>query len=389
MKKSKLCLLIVLLVLLTSCQKVKEIHDQAYAVGMGVDYVEDEYHVVLQFLDFSNVAKSEQGKAAEKIPVWLAKGTGKTIETALIDVYDTVEMQVNYEQLNLVLFGEGIITSPEQLERAFETFTSSFTVRLTAWSYGTKEKFEDIFTSSVMFDFPFSYSRLNQPGEGMQQNATVKAIALRDFVLRINERPKTTMVPSIKLNKKNVLKSTEPVVTTVIDGAYIFSDKTYNGWLSTTDLKGYIWTNNQSQRALTEIEEEKGKHIVVELLEPSIKLKKKKNERSYDIEVDLRAMIKESVAPKVTEAQIKKRIETLVEKEVEKTYKVGQEIGADIFQLEDHLFRYHFKDWQKNKSEQQNVKLADIVINVKPLYSIDKYKKTRKDANTTRDEQTK
>ncbi|WP_175639734.1 Ger(x)C family spore germination protein [Metabacillus schmidteae] len=386
MKRIRILSLLCLLLILTSCENVKEIHNQAYAVGMGVDYIEDEYHVIIQFLDFSNVAKTDQQKSAEPVPVWLAKGKGKTIETALNDIFNTLQMRVNFEQLNLVLFGEKMITSTEQIEDAFNTFTSSFTVRLTAWSYITKENLEDVFTSSVLFDFPFSYSRLNQPDEGSKQNATVQAISLREFVLQLNEKTKTTIVPSIKLNKDLMMKEKTKEPAAVIDGAYLFKDETYKGWLSLQELKGFIWTHNNSKRSVTEIEPDKGSILAVELLEPHIELKQDDVKESYNIEIDLTALIKESVEKYVNQEEIKKEIETLVKEEVEKTYKTAKKLGADIFQLEDHAYRYHFKEWQKNKEDQKNITLSTVTINVKALYSVDKYKSRKNDANTKREE---
>ncbi|WP_026558914.1 Ger(x)C family spore germination protein [Bacillus sp. J37] len=385
MKKIRALFLVSLLAVLTSCHNVKEIHNQAYAVGMGVDYVEGEYHIILQFLDFSNVAKTDQQKSAEPVPVWMAKGKGRTIETALNDIFNTIQMRVNFEQLNLVLFGENMIASTKQLEEAFNTFTSSFTVRLTAWSYITKEKLEDVFTSSIIFDFPFSYSRLNQPDEGSKQSATVQAISLREFVMQLNEKTKTTIVPSIKINKDLMMKEKTKEPAAVIDGAHLFKDKTYKGWLSIQELTGFIWTNNNSERSITEFEPEKGKILAVELLEPNLKLIPEKVKGSYNIEVDLTALIKESVDQHVTQNNIKKEIENLIKEEVEKTYKTAKKLGADIFQLEDHAYRYHLKDWRKYKEEQKNIYLSDVTVNVQTLYSIDKYKSIKIDANTKRE----
>ena len=386
MKKIRIFFLLIMLLVLTSCQNVKEIHNQAYAVGMGVEYVENEYHVIIQFLDFSNVAKTDQQKSAEPVPVWMAKGKGRTIETALNEIYSTIQMRVNFEQLNLVLFGEGMIESTEQMEEAFNTFTSSFTVRLTAWSYITKEKLEDVFTSSIIFDFPFSYSRLNQPDEGNKQNATIQAISLREFVLKLNEKTKTTIVPSIKLNRDQMIKEKTKEPSAVIDGAYLFKDKTYKGWLSIQELKGFIWTNRDSTRSVTEIEPENEHVIVVELLEPNVKLIQNREKESYNIEIELTALIKESVDKHVTQEKIKQEIKSLVKKEVEKTYKTAKNLGADIFQLEDHAYRYHFKEWQKYKQEQKDINLASVTVNVEPLYSVDKYKSVKNDASTKREE---
>ncbi|MBO1514680.1 Ger(x)C family spore germination protein [Metabacillus bambusae] len=379
----KIWILTIMFILLSGCGRVKEIHNQAYAVGMGIDYVDNEYHVVIQFLDFSNVAKTDQGKSSDQVPVWITKGKGKTIETALSGIYQTIQMRVNFEQLNLIIFGEGLITS-KQLYEAFQSLTSNFTVRLTAWTYGTQEKFDDIFTSSVIFDYPFSYSRLNQPNEGNQQSSTIPAITLRDFVWRLNEKTITTIVPSVSLNEQHIFKESKPIKAAVINGAYILNDKTYKGWLSTSDLRGFIWTNDESIRSITTIKEDKDHLVEVELIEPEIKLKKKKDELSYNINVNLRAMIRESLDSDMAQEKIKKKVEVKVKEEVKKAFNAGKELGADIFQLEDNLYRYYNNEWLNNKHENP-IELANIKVNVIPLYSIDKFKSKKQDANTKRE----
>ncbi|WP_197089552.1 Ger(x)C family spore germination protein [Bacillus sp. SA1-12] len=379
---SKLLIFASMLIFLSSCGSAKEIYNQAYAVGMGIDYIDDEYNVVIQFLDFSNVAKTDQGKSSQSVPVWLAKGKGNTIEAALTDIYQSVQMRVNFEQLNLIVFGEGIIKS-KQLEEAFQSLTSNFTVRLTAWAYGTNMSFEDIFTSTVIFDFPFSYSRLNQPDEGNQQSSTIPAITLREFVWRFNEKAMTTIIPSVSLNEQNILKEDRPKKTAVINGAYILSNKAYKGWLSTSDLRGFIWTNNESNRSITTINEEKDNLVTVELIEPKIKLKKNVNGLNYNVIVRLRAIVKQSLDSHLSQEKFIKKVEDAVKKEVKKTFIAGKEIGADIFQLEDNLYRYHYHEWKNNKQEQP-IDMANVKVKVETLYSIDKYKSKNSDANTKR-----
>ncbi|MBX4384197.1 spore gernimation protein GerC, partial [Mycobacterium tuberculosis] len=57
--------------LLSGCQKPVEIQYQAYAIGFGVDFIDEEYVVYVQFLDFSNVAKTESSSINQDKPVWL------------------------------------------------------------------------------------------------------------------------------------------------------------------------------------------------------------------------------------------------------------------------------------------------------------------------------
>ncbi|MEJ9231846.1 hypothetical protein LAV79_20730 [Peribacillus butanolivorans] len=141
-----------------------------------------------------------------------------------------------------------------------------FLIRLKGFTYGTEKKLEEIFTSKVPFNYPFTSSRINQPDYMQQQESTVPAITLQELIYQYNEKTKTILLPNILLEEDIMKKDTDNVPVTTFNGAFIIKDKKLKDHLSKNDLKGYIRVNNKAVRSLVNMEERKIKRITKILL---------------------------------------------------------------------------------------------------------------------------
>lgn len=78
-----------LLLTLTGCWSRYEVQNMNYATAVGIDYVDGQYTLYVQLLDFSTVAKLEGQQKAEQPPVWVGKGEGSSFTEAANDLYST------------------------------------------------------------------------------------------------------------------------------------------------------------------------------------------------------------------------------------------------------------------------------------------------------------
>lgn len=358
---------------LAGCSQVNEIQFQAYAVGLGIDYIDDEYKVFLQFLDFSNVAKSEQGKSPQKSSVWITSGSGKSIEAAFTKMYQGVQLPVNYDQLNVILFGKSLIE--HKLGKTLQALDTNYNIRVTGLTYGTEKKLEDIFTSQVPFNYPFIYSRINEPSFMQQQDSTIPAISLQELIYQYNEKTKTIMLPNISLDNDTMKENTDKVTMSTFDGAYIIKDQTYKGILSEKELKGFIKVNNQTVRSLVTFKGAHDEETAIEILNPKIKRRvfTKNHTLAYGLNIKIRANIRES-NHNIINLNVKKALADKLRTEVYQSYKNSQAIGGDVFQFEDYMYRYKNSDWKTchHQGTFPTLKKEDIHIKISPLKSINK-----------------
>ncbi|MBO0999646.1 Ger(x)C family spore germination protein [Bacillus sp. SD075] len=362
------------MLILTGCVKINEIQYQAYVVGLGIDYLDNEYHVHLQFADFSNVAKTQQGKNDRPAPVWLATGTGKSIEEAFTKVNQGIQLPVNFDQLRVFLFGKSLLEN--KLETTLQALDSNYKIRLTGWTYGTEEKLEDIFTTKIPFNYAFTSTRINKPEYLQQQDSTVPSITLQELIYQYNEKTKTILLPNISIKKDAIKSDTKKVPVSTFNGAFIIKDKKLKDLFSENDLKGYIRVNNKTFRSYMTISKSKGdneEYIVIELLKPKLKRRftNKQNDMSYRLDIKITGIISESSYGMV-DPKIKKRIEEKIKDEVYETYKKSHGINGDIYQFEDYMYRFMYNDWKKYHDEKKfpTLKKEDIHVNITSLKSI-------------------
>lgn len=361
---------------LTGCIKINEIQSQAYAVGIGIDYVNDEYYVILQFLDFSNVAKSEQGKNTEPSPVWISEGKGKTVSEAITNIYEGIQVPVNYDQISLCLFSESILDN--RIEEALEFLDTNFNIRLTAWVYGTANSISKIFTTKLPFYYAFSYSRLVQPQYMQQQNSTIPSISLQELIYMNNEDTKTLLLPSISIDDVIIKEDLKQIPVTVFNGAYIMKGTELKGHLTKKEIEGYIRVNNESVRSTLMVvdgEKESGKFIDIELLNPKVKRKIIEDDDTVRVGLDIKVstVIRES-RMKVLAPKVKKEVKEKIRNDVYSAYLKSREMGGDIYQFEDYLYRFWPKEWWRLQTEGELPILnkEDVHVEIKPFKSINR-----------------
>lgn len=366
--------IICILFVLTGCVKIHEIQFQAYAVGIGIDYQDDEYHVVLQFLDFSNVAKTDQGKSDQPSPVWIGEGKGKTVEDAIIKIYHGIQIPVNYDQLSVFIFGKSVLEN--RLSKTVEALDTNFNIRLTGWVYGTEEPIKKIFTTKVPFNYPYTNARIVQPDYMQQQDSSIPALSLQGLVYQLHEQSKTILVPSISTEDGIMKMDQDKLPVTIFNGAYLLKGAKLKGHLTEKELEGFIRVNNKSVRSPVIVGEGGKEEIVqIELLNPKIKRMVNKDENGIQIGLDIKvsAIVRESSHEKFSPT-IKKQIQEKIRTEVYNAYLKSQQVGADIFQLEDYLYRYMYDDWKVFQTNGKFPTLVkkDIHVEIAPLKSINK-----------------
>jgi spore germination protein KC len=372
----KLAMMTVICLLLSGCTNVREIQFEAYAVGLGIDYINNEYHVVLQFLDFSNVAKTDQGKSDQPGKVWLGTGKGETVEDALTKIYQGIQIPVNYDQISVFIFGKSLLE--KKLGETLEALDTNFNIRLTGLTYGTEEQIDEIFTTKVPFNYAFTTSRMSQPEYMQQQYSSIPPVSLQELIYQFNEKTRTILLPNLSINDEIMKEDLAKIPVCIFNGAFMMKGEELKGLLTDQDLIGYIRINNEAVRTtlvLSENKNEKEENVQIELLKPKLKRLMKKYENDVVIRLDIKvsAIIRESSEDILSE-KIKKQIENEIINKAYDAYVKSEEMGVDIFQFEDYMYRYMHNDWKslRNKQSFPTLKKENIHVSVHPLKSINK-----------------
>lgn len=110
-------------------------------------------------------------------------------------------------------------------------------------------------------------------------------------------------------------------------------------------------------------------------MKPKVKriVNKDKNETNIELNINVSAIIRES-SHEINESKIKKQIKDKIKNDVYSAYKNSQNIGGDIYQFEDYMYRFMHDDWKKfrNSGEFPVLNKDDIRVKIAPLKSINK-----------------
>lgn len=367
----KLVVILTSIMFLTGCINIVEVQYRAYAVGLGIDFKDNQYDVTLLCLDFLNVAKTDQGKGDKPSKVWLGKGKGRSIEEAINQISQGIQLPLNFDQVRIIVFGQSLLR--DKLQTTLDTLDTSYKIRLTGMVYGTEASLDQVFTSKVPFYYPFNEGQISNPEAVQQQSSTVPTLTLQQFIYQFNDKARTILLPSLSINNEIIKEEQEKYLVPKINGAQIIKDKDWKGYLSLNDLAGYIRVNNDSVRTPLTLKLG-GNQIAVELISPKMThvIGTEKKEPILELEINVDATVLHSNLM-LKSKEIKNQIKKELVKEVYHSYQKSNEIGGDIFQFENFTYRYQNDLWNSLKNvEFPTLKKKDIHIKISNLTSIHK-----------------
>lgn len=79
----------------TGCWSSYEIQQVDYAKAIGVEYKDGMYHLYVQTLDFSSVAKSDNSsKTSQAPPIWVGHAEGPTMSLAMNELWRASQLHI-------------------------------------------------------------------------------------------------------------------------------------------------------------------------------------------------------------------------------------------------------------------------------------------------------
>lgn len=342
----KLALLAVILSssVLGGCWDSKEIGDEAFVTGFGIDYENGNFLVTLQLLDFGAIAKTEN--AAPGSPnVWIGKAKGRSVHAALQTLSQTSQIEINLEQLKVIIVREPAMAKLDEVLDALNRVRVS---RYTSWIFGTKEEIIDMFGSDAFFERSQLTSLAYEPMLNYEQNSTIFPLTMQQFVSDYNERAETAILPSVSIDKKTWKKRKSLMHMERIDGIFAFKGKAKPHYFPIGEIQGVRWTNNHFKRQVITLADPNGG--VVSVTARELKSKRTVRIRDGKPELELRIAIRSSLNELDSDLK-REAINALARKQIEKdvrtAYEAGLKGGVDLFNFDEILYRYHLNAWRK------------------------------------------
>lgn len=363
MKKTvAIVLLIFHLMMLSGCWGEKLVQAQTFVTGLGFDYKDHQYIVTFQSLNFANIAKQEGGTLLETIPVLIGQATGSSIQEALNKLDQEAPLPLYLGHVMSIVLSKNIIE--KQLKNVNAFISQKSLLRYNTWLFGTEVDIKDIFTSESFFNLPTLYTVLNLPQlQGDRKNLGVPNIRYLDYIAEYDEPVGSLLIPSLEMNEENYVEELKKKII-YVNGAYILSDKKYNGFLTSGDLVGVRWLDQKNGEINISFDKEKV-NLDVSKSKSSIKVVNNKDKKpQYKIKINALAIVEQNEETLGT-----KKIQTLIENKIKEdiylTLKKSTEMNADVLNITDKAYRFHSKQWDPkeiNEFKKDSVKDLDVEV---------------------------
>lgn len=369
--KRRLILLIAPILLLTGCWDIKQLNQLTYVSALGVDYVNNEFVLYVQVLDFTTIGKSEQGSSGVEGPnIWIGKGKGTTFAMAWNDLYNSTQQKTLFGQISSIVYKESAL-GKIQVEESLDTFERFVDARLTPWIYTTKETIDKIFAIEPMLPNSPIMTLLHLPNGNYEQHSLISPMKLVEFAALINEPSASIIVPTLGLDDQLWKKDDKNMPMMNVNGAFLFYKAKKPQWLSKKDLLGLRWVDQNTERTPLTLNEKNGKiKALLPIENPIIKIHSKVSKTGvpkFDMNIKVKATVTQ-LNSQVSNKELKNEVKKKIKKEIRTTYLKGISQKVDVFHLEENLYRNNYTSWKltnkENKFPLTSKSLGTININV-------------------------
>lgn len=368
------------MVLLTSCWSKKELTDLSFVSAMGIDKTKDgRYELTFQIINPGNVAGLQGGGGTQSPPVTIYSASGDNLVEASRRASARISRRLYYAHTNLVVIGEklareeGINILIDSIDRDPEFRITTSLVIANQSSAADLVKaltpVDKIPANKIMKTLEFTQRKW---GENLK-------VSFQE-VMRSLESPRgEALVSGFRLvgnpqqaEKLDNLQQSAPEATLRASGIAVFKNGKLIDWLYNSPARGSVWILHKIQGTDINVDWKEKKEALAyqtvrQKTDVSVKMIKGKPYASVhtrvegdlgevEVPVDTRqpAVIKKM--EKAAGKEIKKELQTAI--------KQAQTDKVDIFGFGEALERTRPNQWEKLKSEWDDVYFPKLDVDV-------------------------
>lgn len=381
MQRYKFILMLPLLLILSGCWDSDENERMFYAHAVGIDFVDGEFKVYLQIIDFSNVSKSEQPTREENQSL-VNSESGKSVDEAIFKLYNAIDEKVYWGHLTFIIFTEEALKHGK-LGGVLNFFTRFVDTRYNIWIYSTNSSLPDLLNVPTLLKRAITLTKMADPLNSYERNSFIAPVDMRKLILKLNEPCYETYIPLIKMNEnwKGLTVSAQSVEFV---GVTLIGHESMKGSIESDKINGLQWMTNETIRSalVTEIPKKEKEYMTIAITGYKVKIEPivKNDSVKFDINIQCDAFLNsftDSVTPEIVKEGVKKQIK----KEILTTYKEALEMDIDLYRFSEQLYRKDLKDWKKLSSNGKIKLTEDSIRNIN--VTVNKVASGRKDFTNT------
>ncbi|TQK54122.1 Ger(x)C family germination protein [Brevibacillus sp. AG162] len=358
-----IALLLLASTLLGGCWDQKSIQDLRYLSAIGIDFVNNQYVLYAQSTDLSTVAKQESSTTIQSPPATISIGKGETLQSAFDNLQKNSQIPIFLGFVSSLIFHErllekGVITTHDIMNRYG-------LIRYTKWVFATREPIDKVLSTHSLVGFSPLTSLLHQPWDVYQQRSFIEPLQFYRFISIFWEPSNTLLLPNLTLNQRSWKEHNQFISRLSIDGVHAIHRGHWKGYFPSRDLMGLRWMNPDTRFAGLIIRQNKTPKATMRIEHVQLDIVPITTEEHprFQVNVHLKGFIRELMST-VTPAFIRKNSEEQVAEQIRGTFLKGVKAGADLYSLEESLFKKDYQAWRKYEMRKRNKLTPDSLIQI-------------------------
>ncbi|MCM3180715.1 Ger(x)C family spore germination protein [Cytobacillus horneckiae] len=330
-------------VFLSGCWGAREIQTQTFITAIGLDYADGEFTVYIQALNFANIAKLDGDSFLQHSPVLIGEAKGKTIQSAFSKLEQNVALPLYYGHVKTILLSENVIK--DQMKAVTEFIGQNSFLRYNCWLFGTEFDIKSIFRGESFLNNSSLYSVVHSPDTLNKNNFFIPILRYNKFISSYHQPVGTLIIPSLGVNNTHFAEDEKKKNVVVITGGFAVSQQQLKGWVSKEELVGLKWLSKDATNIPISLYDE-NVSVIVQKPKKTIKVVNG-NKPLYLLIVKSDAVLTQNEDDKSIE-EIKIELEKKINNDILKTIEKSEEIKADLLNLSEKTYRYHYNKWDLN-----------------------------------------
>ncbi|MFD2118025.1 Ger(x)C family spore germination protein [Paenibacillus yanchengensis] len=361
------CLLILLLTITTGCWNRMELSEISVVLAMGIDKVEDQYQVSVQFVDPSQMSRN---RTANRSPAVTISERASTVFEAVRKLTTKTSRRLYFSHLRLLVFDEK--TAKEGIKNAMDLMFRDHEVRpdfyIAVAKKNTARDILAIVTPTEVLPAMDIDKSLIVSEKTWAPTAAINVITLLQTLMQDGKEPVLTGVSIIgNLEKSKTMQNVQNPLAYgeyKYEGLGVFKEEKLLGWLNESDSKAYTYIVNKVTSTVGVSKcPNSGGFIAIEVTEANTKIitNVENNKPSITLKMLIEGTINEVQCTinmqdpneyEQMEQTARETFQTMIEKGI-KT--VQRKFGVDIFGFGEAFHRNHPKQWNIWKEQWDDV----------------------------------
>ncbi|KOP82936.1 Ger(x)C family spore germination protein [Cytobacillus solani] len=369
--KLRILFLLPSLLLISGCNNdINEVQNLNFGTAIGVDFKDDKFHIYIQMLGLSSVAKLEDGT---NVPpqVYISETIGETFIDAFFKAYRTSQERIIWAHVTAIVLSESALN--KGIENIYDGLTRYYEFRSTPWVFGTLEPIDNILSTNGFFNQSSLNTILHSPQSSYEQSSWIRPIKLNKFARELLEPVQTTYIPTLTINKKQWKKNKGVEPKLAINGAFFLNNKEYKGFFELNDIKGIRWIASESKRVPILVPSKEKPEFLAVFEEKYVKIIpiNVNGKYKYDVVFFANGYISNRLKNNVLNV---KHMQNLVKDniitQIKDFYQLGLDKNIDFLNIEHQLYRKHNREWKQMKKNNEPFLEEDIINDFKAYISL-------------------